>query len=78
MDTIDFMLSPNRDLVAAKQFLQLALHRTGRVRPRVINGDGRPAYATAIAELKTSGGWESDAAAGHPVCGWRAKYDRGS
>ena len=27
-DTIDFMLSPNRDLVAAKHFLQLALHRT--------------------------------------------------
>ena len=54
-DTIDFMLSPNRDLVAAKHFLQLALHRTGRVRPRVINVDGHPAYATAIAELKTSG-----------------------
>ena len=32
-DTIDFMLSPNRDLVAAKQFLQLALHRTGRAGP---------------------------------------------
>jgi transposase-like protein len=54
-DTIDFMLSPNRDLVAAKQFLQLALHRTGRVRPRVINVDGHPAYATAISELKESG-----------------------
>ena len=45
-DTIDFLLSPNRDLVAAKQFLQLALHRTGEVRPRVINVDGHPAYAT--------------------------------
>ena len=54
-DTIDFMLSPNRDLVAAKRFLQLALHRTGR-RPRVINVDGHPVYATAIAELKQSGG----------------------
>jgi len=54
-DTIDFMLSPNRDLVAAKQFLHLALHRTGRVRPRVINVDGHPAYAAAIAELKQSG-----------------------
>jgi transposase-like protein len=53
-DTIDFMLSPNRDLVAAKQFLQLALHRTGR-RPRVINVDGHPAYDTAIAKLKESG-----------------------
>ena len=53
-DTIDFLLSPNRDLVAAKHFLQLALHRTGR-RPRVINVDGHPAYATAISELKQSG-----------------------
>ena len=53
-DTIDFMLSPNRDLTAAKHFLQLALHRTGR-RPRVINVDGHPAYATAITELKQSG-----------------------
>jgi len=53
-DTIEFMLSPNRDLVAAKHFLQLALHRTGR-RPRVINVDGHPAYATAISELKQSG-----------------------
>jgi len=54
-DTIDFMLSPNRDLVAAKHFLQLTLHRTGPVRPRVINVDGHPAYATAIEELKRSG-----------------------
>ena len=53
-DTIDFMLSPNRDRVAAKHFLQLALHRTRR-RPRVINVDGHPAYATAISELKDSG-----------------------
>ena len=45
-DTIDFMLSPNRDLVAAKHFLQLTLHRTGQVWPRVINVDGHPAYAT--------------------------------
>jgi transposase, IS6 family len=54
-DTIDFMLSPNRDLVAAKHFLQLTLHRTGPLRPRVINVDGHPAYATAITELKQSG-----------------------
>lgn len=47
------MLSPNRDLVAAKHFLQLALYRTGR-RPRAINVDGHPAYATAISELKES------------------------
>jgi len=54
-ETIEFMLSPKRDLVAAKHFLQLALWRAGQVRPRVINVDGHPAYATAIAELKQSG-----------------------
>ena len=53
-DTIDFMLSPNRDLIAAKHFLQLALSRTER-RPRVINVDRHPAYASAISELKESG-----------------------
>ena len=54
-NTIDFMLSPNRDLTAAKQFLQLAMWRTREVRPRVINVDGHPAYARAMAELKSSG-----------------------
>ena len=53
--TIDFMLSPNRDLTAAKHFLQLALWRAKEVRPRVINVDGHPAYARAIKELKSSG-----------------------
>ena len=54
-DTIDFMLSPKRDLTAAKLFLCLALSGTGGIRPRVINVDGHPAYARAIAELKRSG-----------------------
>ena len=54
-DTIDFMLSPNRDLMAAKHFLQLALWRTREDQPRVINVDGHPAYARAIAELKNTG-----------------------
>ena len=40
-DTIDFLLSPNRDLIAAKGFLRLALS-AGQVRPRVINVDGHP------------------------------------
>ena len=53
-DTIDFLLSPNRDLIAAKGFLRLALS-TGRTRPRVINVDGHPAYASAIGELKREG-----------------------
>src|SRR5579871_6374696 len=53
-DTIDFMISPRRDLAAAKQFLRLALYRSG-VRLRVINFDGHPAYAHAIADLKQCG-----------------------
>jgi transposase-like protein len=54
-ETIDFVLSPNRDLIAAKLFLRLALSGAGGVRPRVINVDGHPAYARAIVELKESG-----------------------
>jgi IS6 family transposase len=54
-DTIDFMLSPKRDLIAAKLFLRLALSGTGGIRPRVINVDGHPAYARAIHDLKLSG-----------------------
>ena len=53
-ETIEFMLSPKRDLIAAKLFLRLALSG-GAPRPRVINVDGHPAYATAIADLKQSG-----------------------
>src|SRR5579864_9212252 len=51
-DTIDFMLSPNRDAIAAKHFLRLALARAGEIRPRVINVDGHPAYPGVIADLK--------------------------
>jgi IS6 family transposase len=54
-ETIDFMLSPKRDLIAAKLFLRLALSGSGGILPRVINVDGHPAYASAIAELKQSG-----------------------
>jgi transposase, IS6 family len=54
-DTIDFMLSPKRDLTAAKLFLRLVLSGTGGRRPRVINVDGHPAYARAIVQLKRSG-----------------------
>ena len=53
-ETIEFMLSPKRDLVAAKLFLRLALSGGGPP-PRVINVDGHPAYASAIAELKQTG-----------------------
>jgi transposase, IS6 family len=53
-ETIEFMLSPKRDLIAAKLFLRLALSGGGPS-PRVINVDGHPAYPGAIAELKESG-----------------------
>src|SRR5690349_3615 len=39
-DPIEFMLSPKRDVVAAKLFLQTALWRAGQIWPRVINVDG--------------------------------------
>ena len=40
--------------MAAMLFLRLALSGNGP-RPRVINVDGHPAYATAVAELKQTG-----------------------
>src|SRR5690349_10543248 len=54
-ETIDFMLSPKRDVIAAKHFLQLALWRVGQIQPRVINVDGHASYPSAITELKASG-----------------------
>jgi len=53
-ETIEFMLSPKRDQFAAKLFLPLALSGGG-LPPRIINVDGHPAYASAIAEVKHSG-----------------------
>jgi transposase-like protein len=53
-ETIEFMLSPTRDLIAAKLFLRLALSSV-RPRPRVINVDWLPAYVSAVAELKQTG-----------------------
>ena len=54
-ETIDFVLSPKRDSITAKLFLRLALSAHPGIRPRVINADGRPAYARATEELKQSG-----------------------
>ena len=54
-NTIDFLLSPTRDRIAAKEFLQLALKQVAERRPRVINVDGHPAYARTIEQLKRSG-----------------------
>ena len=50
----DAIFRSARDLTAAKLFLRLALSGSGGVRPRVVNVDGHPAYARAIAELKDS------------------------
>ena len=54
-NTIDFLLSPQRDVIAARAFLRLALAQSGRIRPRVINADGHAAYPTAVADLNHSG-----------------------
>jgi len=54
-ETIDFLLSPKHDAIAAKVFLQLALCRAGQASPRVINVDGHQRYSHAIAELKSHG-----------------------
>jgi transposase-like protein len=53
-DTIDFMVSPKRDLTSAEIYLRLALSASGGIRPRVINVDGHPACARAVAELRRS------------------------
>src|SRR5215469_14935372 len=50
--TIDFWLSTQRDAAAAKLFFQRALRAPGHPRPRVINVDGNPSYATVVRELK--------------------------
>jgi transposase-like protein len=54
-DTIDFLLSANRDAYAAKRFFQKALRAPGHPRPRVINVDGNPSYPKVITELKQTG-----------------------
>ena len=54
-DTIDFLLSPKRDALAAKRFFQKALRAPGHPRPRVINVDGNPSYPKVITELKQTG-----------------------
>ena len=52
-ETIDFLLSEQRDAATAKQFLMNALAQTAPVRPRVINVDGHAAYPPAISQLKS-------------------------
>ena len=54
-NTIDFMLSPYRDRIAAKHFLQLGLRHVRHFWPRVINVDGHAAYPSVVAEQKQTG-----------------------
>ncbi len=49
--TIDFMLSENRDMQAAKRFFIKALSSPHTQIPRVIILDKNPAYPPAIQEL---------------------------
>jgi transposase, IS6 family len=50
-ETIDFLLSPKRDCVAAVG----VVGAPPELRPRVINADGHPTYARATEDLKQSG-----------------------
>lgn len=54
--TIDFYLSPTRNIQAAKRFLGKALRSLKSwEKPEVINTDKAPTYAAAIKELKEEG-----------------------
>ena len=51
-NTLEFLLSPTRDTVAAKQFFQKTLGASHAVSPRVITVDKNAAYPKAFNELK--------------------------
>ena len=54
--TLDFYLSSNRNVAAAKCFLAKAVRSNASAGyPRVINADKSPSLARAIAELKSEG-----------------------
>jgi IS6 family transposase len=50
--TIDFYVSPTRNLAAAKAFFRKCLSGAHHRQPRVINVDGHAAYPKAVRELK--------------------------
>ncbi len=54
-NTLEFMLSENRDTQAAKRVLSKALGACHTTTPRVINVDKNPAYPKAMDELKAEG-----------------------
>jgi len=53
--TIDFMLTAERDSSAAKRFFRKALKAPPHRLPRVITIDKNPAYPPAVDELKAEG-----------------------
>ena len=53
--TIDFLLTAQRDAAAAKRFLRRALAQSGNPMPRVINVDKNRAYPVAVKDLKQEG-----------------------
>ena len=50
--TIDFLLTAQRDTAAAKRFLRKAIAASGNAMPRVMNVDKNPAYPAAVESLK--------------------------
>jgi transposase, IS6 family len=53
--TIDFLLTANRDRAAAKRFFRKTLLDPANPQPRVINVDKNRAYPIAVEELKVEG-----------------------
>jgi transposase, IS6 family len=53
--TIDFMLSANRDARVAKRFFRKLLKAASYSSPRVINVDKNPAYPLAVERLREEG-----------------------
>ena len=53
--TVDFLLTANRDAAAAKRFFRRALAHSGNPMPRVINVDKNRAYPAAVNDLKRVG-----------------------
>ena len=54
-NTLEFLLSHTRDIIAAKRFFRRTLGAPHIMTPRVINVDQNPAYPKAVAELKAEG-----------------------
>ncbi len=53
--TIDFLLSAQRDAASAKRFFRKALSQPHTVNPRTITVDKNPAYPRAVADMKRAG-----------------------